>query len=284
MKKITVISGKGGTGKTTVTANLAALTENLVLADCDVDAPNLHLLMNPQVESEEIFKGGNLAIKDNNKCIDCGICFELCNFGAISQNYEVKEIKCEGCGLCVAKCPTSALSLVREETGRLFESKTKIGSMIHAKLKIGAENSGKLVSRVKERAEKVALKEEKEVLLIDGSPGIGCPVIASLNGVDATLIVTEPTKSGLSDLKRVIEVVEHFSIPAFVAINKYNLNSELTNTIEDYCKTKDIQIVGKIPFSSVLVEAMRQGELVVEYAPDTPAVAAIKEIWKGIIN
>ena len=282
MKKLTVISGKGGTGKTTVTANLSALADNLVLADCDVDAPNLHLLMNPSVESTEDFLGAKLAVKDDDKCIDCGKCYELCEFNAITSDYEVNDLKCEGCGLCVAQCPTDALSLEKQVTGDLYRSQSTVGPMIHAKLKIGAENSGKLVSEVKERAEALANQNDYELVLVDGSPGIGCPVIASLNGVDGALIVTEPTQSGLADLKRVLEVVKHFSISAMVAINKADLNHNLTEEIEEFCSSKDVRLVGKIPFSNTIVEAMRQGELVVDYAGDSEAASALKDIWSEV--
>ncbi|MGM0502774.1 MAG: ATP-binding protein [Bacillota bacterium] len=282
MKKLTVISGKGGTGKTTVTANLGALAQDLVLADCDVDAPNLHLLMNPLVESEEDYQGAKLAIKDDKKCIDCGKCYQLCEFNAITEKYEVDELKCEGCGLCVAMCPTDALRLEKQITGKLYYSQSAVGTMVHAKLKIGAENSGKLVSEVKEKAEILAQEEEKELVLIDGSPGIGCPVIASLNGVDGALVVTEPTQSGLADLKRVLKVIEHFSISAMVVINKVDLNLDLSQEIANFCQNKDVEVVGEIPFSDIVVEAMRQGELVVDYAADSKAAAAMRDIWEEV--
>ncbi|OCL25161.1 (4Fe-4S)-binding protein [Orenia metallireducens] len=282
MKKLTVISGKGGTGKTTVTANLAALADNLILADCDVDAPNMHLLMKPKVIEAEVFKGAKVAVKDQLKCIECGLCKELCNFKAITSDFKVDEIRCEGCGLCVAKCPSDALKLELEETGDLYYSQTKFAPMVHAKLKIGAENSGKLVSQVKEKAESLAQQEEKELLLIDGSPGIGCPVIASINGVDSVLVVTEPTKSGLADLKRVLKTVKYFNLPAVVAINKYDLNQEISLEIESFCRQNQVKIVGKLPFSKVIVEAMQQGELVVESAPESKVTTAIKELWEKV--
>jgi MinD superfamily P-loop ATPase len=238
--------------------------------------------MNPELDREEVFKGAKLAIKDDSKCIDCGRCFELCEFNAITEDYQVNDIKCEGCNLCVDQCPTDALRLEEQTTGSLYHSQSNAAPMVHAKLKIGAENSGKLVSQVKEKAEMWAKEKDKDLVLIDGSPGIGCPVIASLNGVDSTLIVTEPTQSGLADLKRVLEVVEHFSIPALVAINKYDLNLDLSQEIKEFCSAKDIQLVGEIPFSKTVVEAMRQGELVVDYAADSQVVAAIEEIWSNV--
>ncbi|MCK8827661.1 4Fe-4S binding protein [Natroniella acetigena] len=279
MKSLTVLSGKGGTGKTTLTANLAVLAQNLVVADCDVDAPNLHLLLEGEILAQDIYQGAKLAVKDEDLCIDCGICRELCNFRAINSDNQINPIKCEGCGLCVAKCPVNALKLELQDTGKLFHSIIQIGSMIHAKLKIGAENSGKLVSRVKEEAQKVAKKRNKELVLVDGSPGIGCPVIASLNGADAVLLVTEPTKSGLADLKRVLEVVDHFNILPLLVINKYDLNQDLALEMEAFCKENEISLVGKIPFADTIVKAMEQGELVVDYAPDSEVARAIREIW-----
>jgi len=282
MKKLTVISGKGGTGKTTVTANLAALAKNLVLADCDVDAPNMHLLMKPKVIDSEIFKGAKVAVKDDTSCSECGLCQKLCNFKAITLNLKVDQIRCEGCGLCVAKCPSKALKLELEETGDIYHSQTRFAPMVHAKLKVGAENSGKLVSQVKQKAESLAQQESRELLLIDGSPGIGCPVIASINSVDGVLIVTEPTKSGLADLKRVLEVVKYFNLSAIVAINKYDLNQEITLAIENFCQQNQVEIVGKLPFTKVVVEAMRLGELVVEYASESKVTIALKELWERV--
>ncbi len=284
MKKLTVISGKGGTGKTTVTANLAALAQDLVVADCDVDAPNLHLLLEPDKETEEKFVGAKQAVKDNEKCIDCGKCREVCNFGAVKEDFSIDPIKCEGCGLCVALCPEEALSLEPEETGEIYFSQAKTGTMVHAQLKIGAENSGKLVSEVKEKAEAAAAEEERDLLLVDGSPGIGCPVIASLNGVDAALIVTEPTKSGLSDLKRVVQVTDHFSIPAWVVINKHDLNPDLTAEIRNFCLQEGISVIGQIPYSQVIVEVMRQGQLIVENKADSKPAQGLNNIWREIKN
>ncbi|MBM7622698.1 ATP-binding protein [Sporohalobacter salinus] len=284
MKKVTVISGKGGTGKTIVTANLTSMADNLVLADCDVDAPNMHLLMAPEILNEDIFRGGKLAVKNNEKCIDCGLCKRLCNFGAITSDFEVDKLKCEGCGLCVAKCPTNALQLNIEDTGDIYLSRSKFGPMVHAKLGIGAENSGKLVSEVSQKAEVLAKEQEKDLVLVDGSPGIGCPVVASLNGTDLALIVTEPTKSGLADLKRVLQVTEHFDIPALVVINKFDLNENIAVEIEEFCQEHDIMLAGRIPFDSLVVEAMRQGELIVEYSPESQVTSALKMIWERVNN
>lgn len=265
MKEITVISGKGGTGKTTFTANLASLLDNLVVGDCDVDAPNLHLLLNPENKHEEIFKGMKLAVKNDDLCIDCGLCYENCRFNAITQDdYQIKNLKCEGCAVCAEVCPTDAIKMEKIETGTLFEAESKFGDMVHAKLIPGADTSGKLVSEVKNKASEIAKKKNKDWILIDGSPGIGCPVIASLTGSDMAVLVTEPSLSGFSDLKRVMEVVDHFKIPAGIVINKYDINEKISTKIEEYCRNKDIELLTKIPYSRAIVDSLKKGELFVD--------------------
>jgi len=269
MKEITVISGKGGTGKTTFTANLASLLDNLVLGDCDVDAPNLHLLLNPVNKSKETYRGAKLAIKNQNRCIDCGKCYDYCRYKAITaDDFQVNNLKCEGCGVCVEVCPTKALKLESIETGSLYQAESKFGDMIHARLIPGADTSGKLVSEVKKKASEIAKIKNKDWILIDGSPGIGCPVIASLSGSDMAILVTEPTLSGFSDLKRVIEVVKHFKIPAGLVINKYDLNEEISEKIKSYCRKEDIDLLTKIPYSRIIVESLKKGELFVDNDQD----------------
>ena len=265
MKEITVISGKGGTGKTTFTANLASLLDNLVVGDCDVDAPNLHLLLNPENKNEEIFKGMKMAVKDDDLCIDCGLCYENCRFNAItSDDYQIKNLKCEGCAVCAEVCPTDAIKMEEIETGTLFEAESKFGDMVHAKLIPGADTSGKLVSEVKNKTSEIAKKKNKDWILIDGSPGIGCPVIASLTGSDMAVLVTEPSLSGFSDLKRVMEVVDHFKIPAGIVINKYDINEKISTKIEKYCRDKGIELLTKIPYSREVVNSLKKGELFVD--------------------
>jgi len=269
MKEITVISGKGGTGKTTFTANLASLLDNLVIGDCDVDAPNLHLLLDPVNISEEVHKGAKLAVKNQELCIDCGRCYESCRFNAVTaDDYQVKNLKCEGCGVCVEVCPTDALKLEPIETGSLYQAESEFGDMIHARLIPGADTSGKLVSEVKKKASAMAKEKNKEWILIDGSPGIGCPVIASLTGSDMAILVTEPTLSGFADLKRVIEVVKHFKIPAGLVINKFDLNEKISDKIEAFCQKEDIELLTKIPYSRIIVESLQKGQLFVDNDSD----------------
>lgn len=283
MKKITVISGKGGTGKTTLVSNLAYLAGDLVLADCDVDAPNLHLLLNPEIEETNIFKSNKLAVKDESKCIDCGICNKVCRFNAVSPlNYEIDPYKCEGCGVCVEMCSEDALSLNLMDTGEIYNSTTRFGPMIHANLKIGSDNSGKLVSEVRERAVEKGEKLDKKLILIDGSPGIGCPVISSITGVDMVLFVTEPSRPGFSDLKRVAQVIKHFDIPALAVINKYDINKTISQEIEKYLKEKEIELVGKISYSSIVVDNLRKAELVVEQEKKSKVSQEIINIWDKI--
>ncbi|MGC9502312.1 ATP-binding protein [Baaleninema sp.] len=279
MKEVVVISGKGGTGKTTVTANLAALAENFVLADCDVDAPNLHILLKPQILEEEPFYGGKVAVRQIDRCINCGLCRVLCEFEAIAKDGSIDPIKCEGCNLCVVKCPMGALNLVPQQSGTLYFSETEVAPMVHARLKAGGENSGKLVTQVKRVAAQVAKEYGSQWAIVDGSPGIGCPTIASIRGADAVLIVTEPTVSGLADLKRVVQLVEQFRTRAFVVINKFDLNLEMTEEIEAFCGDRNIAVLGRLPLSSVVVDTLRRGELLVRQVSPNPVGEGLKQVW-----
>ena len=247
MKQIAIVSGKGGTGKTTITSCFAALSKNAVIADCDVDAADLHIVLGAikQHEHREEFKSGYLAIWDENKCNLCGNCIRVCRFGAISIREKKKKfIKiipylCEGCGCCVDICPQKALSLTDVVAGEMFVSRTRFGPFVHAKLGISQGNSGKLVSLVRQKAIEIAKRESKEIIIIDGSPGIGCPVIATLTGVQLAVVVTEATLSGLHDLDPIIKLCSHFKIQCLVILNKYDLNNNISSKIESYCtKTK----------------------------------------------
>jgi len=284
MKQITIISGKGGTGKTTLVASFAALAENTVIADCDVDAPDLHLLLHPEIVKREEFKGLNVAAMDKAKCTECGICEAACRFKAISDTgsgYEVNPTRCEGCGVCVFVCDQDAIILTERISGYAFISKTKYGTMAHAQLNIAEEASGKLVTVVRNNAQRVAEEEGSELILIDGSPGIGCPVIASLTGVDLALVITEPTMSGLHDLERILDVTRHFGITSVVCINKYDINEANSRRITEFCQERGVMIVRNIPYDPVVTEAMVAAMPVVEFS-DGVVSDAIKEIWASI--
>ena len=285
MREITIISGKGGTGKTTLVGSFAALAENKVIADCDVDAPDLHLLLHPEIIKKEEFKGLKVAVMDKTLCSECGTCEETCRFNAIAlteeSGYAVNPARCEGCGACVFTCPQEALTLKERVSGYAFISKTKYGTMAHAELNIAEEASGKLVTVVRNNAQQVAEKESCELILIDGAPGIGCPVIASLTGVDLALIVTEPTMSGLHDLERILDVTRHFGIGSVVCINKYDINEENSKRIAEFCRQRGVEVVGKIPYDSVVTEAMVAGKPVVEFS-EGKVSDAIKDVWKCI--
>jgi len=285
LKQITVISGKGGTGKTTLVASFAALAENKVIADCDVDAPDLHLLLHPEIIKKEEFKGLKVAVMDKTLCTECGTCEETCRFNAIAlteeSGYAVNPARCEGCGACVFSCPQEAIVLKERVSGYTFISKTEYGTMAHAQLNIAEETSGKLVTEVRDRAQQVAEKEQRELILIDGAPCIGCPVIASLTGVDLALVVTEPTMSGLHDLERILDVTSHFGIGSVVCINKYDINEENSRRITEFCRQRGIEVVGNIPYDSVVTEAMVAGKPVIEFLEGRVS-DAIKNVWEGI--
>ena len=282
VKQLTVLSGKGGTGKTTLVASLAVLAQKAVVVDCDVDAPDLHLLLEPTVIRKQEFKGSKLAVIDETKCIKCGLCLEECRFDAIKENIEVDPLACEGCGVCEVICPQGAITLREQVAGQAFVSRTKYGFMAHALLSPGQANSGKLVTLTRLFANIIAEKEKSPLLIIDGPPGIGCPVIASVTGIDAGLIVAEPTMSGIHDLKRAWELLKHFSIPAFVCINKYDINEGNAKKIVDYSRLYGLEFLGEIPFDLVVIEAMLQGKPVVEFAPESKAAKEIVQIWNKL--
>ncbi len=283
MRKMTVLSGKGGTGKTTITASLAALSNNAVFADCDVDASNLHLLLKPEVKETIEFKGLNLAVIDPERCFLCGLCEERCRFNAI-HDYTVDSIHCEGCKVCVQVCPVQAIDFVERVCGHAYISETEYGPMSHARLIPGMENSGKLVTLVRQNAKKLAEEGGHELVLVDGPPGIGCPVIASLADIDHGLVVVEPTLSGIHDLIRALELLDHFKVEALVCVNKHDLNDENTATIEEFCSGEGIEVVGLVPFDPEVTKAMVAGRPVVEYAPDSLASEAIKAMWERLAS
>jgi len=280
MKEIVVLSGKGGTGKTSIVASFASLAQSKVLADCDVDAADLYLLLSPVVKEEKEFWSGQVAVIDEEKCTECGLCQELCRFEAI-RDFEVDPISCEGCGFCYQVCPVDAIAMEDSMTGHWFISESKYGYLCHARLGIAQENSGKLVALVRQNARLIAEKRNLDYIITDGPPGIGCPVISSLSGASLALLVTEPTLSGIHDLERVIGVCRHFGVPVLVCVNKYDLNEENTYQIENYCANEGIEVAAKIPFDNIVTEAIVQGLPVVEYS-DNKVTQQIKELWQII--
>jgi MinD superfamily P-loop ATPase len=281
MKQLTVISGKGGTGKTTLTAAFASLTENAVFADCDVDAADLHLILKPDIKKTQIFTGLKVAVLDNAKCIECGKCIEHCRFGAINEFFNIKPASCEGCGVCEFICPENAIHLEDRKSGYAYNSESRFGPMAHARLWTAEEASGKLVTLVRNNARNLAHENSKDLIIIDGPPGIGCPVIAAISGVNLVLVVTEPTLSGISDLERVLNVTQHFKIPAMVCVNKYDINIENTEKIEQYCEENGIQVVGRIPYDNITTMAMIDEKSVIEYS-DGKLSDIIRYIWINV--
>jgi len=284
MKQILVISGKGGTGKTVITASFASLAKNKVMADCDVDAADLHLLLHPEIKEKHNFEGGKTAVIDEAKCIGCGKCQEVCRFEAVKNKgdkFKIDSLACEGCGACTLICPVDVITLKAENVGYWFISETKYGPLIHAKLGIAQENSGRLVSLVREKSMDIALEKGVDYVIIDGPPGIGCPVIASLSGIDLALIVIEPTLSGMHDAQRVINVAKHFGIKTAVCINKNDLNLKNSETIKKDCLKSGILVIGEIPFDKIVPESLVQEKPIVEYK-DCPVSSEINKMWNKI--
>jgi len=252
-----------------------------------VDAANLGLLTGAVPIEEHDFRASKVAAIDHKKCNYCELCRELCRFEAISEQYEVNPVSCEGCAFCAYACPEGAVTMKEKISGHWYISHTAYGYLVHAKLGVAEENSGKLVTRIRNKGEQLAEKAGADYLVIDGPAGIGCPVIASLQGTDTALIVTEPTKSGLSDLKRILEVAEHFGVDSLVLINKYDINEEITSEIVSYCQEHNIVTAGKIPYDEIVNQSLKEGELVLEYAANSKSARAIRQVWKnieGVIN
>jgi MinD superfamily P-loop ATPase len=282
MKELVVISGKGGTGKTSLMAAFASLTENKVLCDADVDAADLHLIMDPKVSEHHEFQAGNRAIINQDKCTSCGVCRDLCRWDAISIDFEIDPIECEGCGVCVYFCPEEAIDFPIKTCGEWYISDTRFGPMVHARLGIAEENSGKLVTLVRREAKRLAEDKEIDLILTDGPPGVGCPVIASLGGASAVLIVTEPTVAGEHDMARVAQLAAHFQVPVMVCVNKFDLNPDKTRDIEEFAIGKNLIFLGQIPFDSIFTEAMVQGQTIFEYETNSGAGEAVREIWSKV--
>lgn len=281
MKQILVISGKGGTGKTMLTASFAALAWNKVMVDCDVDAADLHLVLHPDIRETHEFRSGMTAVLDQSLCIRCGKCRELCRFDAVRETFVIDRIDCEGCGLCARICPAGAITMEENLSGEWYISDTAYGPLVHAKLGIAEENSGKLVAKVRQAAKELAERRASDYVIIDGPPGIGCPVIAALSGVDRAIVVTEPTLSGLHDLKRVLEVAQHFKVSAGVVINKCDLNPGNAGVIEEYCRSMHTEVIGNIPFSRQVSESIVKGVPAALYCTDGTE-ATIQYIWERV--
>ena len=292
--QLVILSGKGGTGKTSVTAAFAHLAsegkENypLVLADADVDAANLELVLNPKVIESHDFYGGKVANIDQEKCSSCGTCFAICRFDAVLEledgQYVVDPIACDGCAACIYQCPEEAITMEEEMAGQWFRSESRFGSLFHAALLPGGENSGKLVTIVKQNARLLALDESIPLVLIDGPPGIGCPVISAVSGADIALIVAEPTAAGVHDMQRVLSTTEHFGIKSMVCINKADIYPKGSKQIENFCHEEGIELVGSIPFDLTVTEAMVQGQSVTDFASQAPASKALQTIWRTVIT
>lgn len=280
MKEVVVLSGKGGTGKTSIVGSLAVLADSKVMADCDVDAADLHLLLQPSVLSETEFRSGQVASIDARECTQCGLCQDLCRFDAISE-FTVDPISCEGCGFCYQICPVDAVTMRESISGKWFISDTRYGPMVNARLGIAEENSGKLVALVRKEASRIAHRDGLEYVISDGPPGVGCPVISALSGASLSVLVTEPTLSGMHDLERITQVCQHFDVPAVVCINKYDLNEENSRQIENYCLRQGIEVVARIPFDNAVTEAIVNGIPVVEYS-DGEVSGRIRELWYRI--
>ena len=287
MKQLVILSGKGGTGKTTVGAALAHLASEempVVLADADVDAANLELVLDPTKLEEHDFTGGQVAIIAPDTCTACGICAEVCRFEAIipgDVTYRVDDIACEGCASCFHQCPVEAIRMEEQTAGRWFRSDTRFGPLFHAHLFAAQENSGKLVTLVKQQGRLRALDENRHLLIVDGPPGIGCPVISASAGADLALLVVEPTVSGIHDLERILATTNHFGVPALVCINKVDINTKRAAEVEAFCTEQGIEVVGRIPYDDVVTEAMVQG-LPVTAFDDGVLVAELKHVWQRV--
>ena len=288
MNELVIISGKGGTGKTSVTASFAVLADRPVICDCDVDAADLHLVLAPVIQEKHEFRSGREAVIRQADCVGCGICGDVCRFGAVKRDqacesgilFSIDPISCEGCGVCIRFCPEKAIDFPERLCGQWFVSDTRCGKMVHARLGIAAENSGKLVSTVRREARHLAEEENHSTVIVDGPPGIGCPVIASVTGASQVLVVTEPTVSGEHDLERVLSLTRHFQIPTSVCVNKWDINPDMTRRIEEKAVVAGARIAGRIRYDRAVTRAQIEQKAVVEI--DAACAEDIIRIWKNL--
>lgn len=278
VKEIVIISGKGGSGKTSITLALSNLFKNKIMVDSDVDASDMHLILNPNIKEKYDFYSGKKALIDESKCIKCGVCKSFCLFNAISEDIKINEYFCEGCGACKTKCPQNAITLEKQKSGDWFEAETRFGDLIYAKLGIAEENSGKLVSQIRTSARINANNQKKDLIIVDGPPGIGCPVIASISGASLVLVIIEPSLSGLHDAKRVIELAKHFKVKAVACINKFDVNQQVCNEIEEFLQKNNVELLGKIPYSKDFANAMFENKTLIEYDENSEVSQEIKKI------
>lgn len=285
--EIVILSGKGGTGKTSIASSFATMAESAVFVDCDVDAANLHLIMVPEVYHSEPFDSGSIAVIDSEKCSLCGICMNLCRFDTIDivdDLFKVDEYACEGCNLCIVICPDDAITIKENENNSIFFGNSRFGPVVYGKLGIAEENSGKLVSKIRQYAKSIAVDKKKELIISDGPPGIGCPVIASVTGTDLVIAVTEPTLSGWHDLERLIELVGRFKTPLFVIINKCDLNGKVAKMIEANLEKMNIPVLGRLKYDSSVIDALIEEKTIIEARPDSSFAKELKNIWDEILS
>ena len=282
-KELVIISGKGGTGKTCITASFGYLSTSRVMADCDVDAADLHIILQPLIEEKQEFRGGEKAVIDPYRCVKCGLCSEVCRYEAIKENLTVDGFSCEGCSVCYHVCPEQAITMEESLNGYWFVSESRFGPMVHAALLPGEENSGKLVALVRNQAKTLAKRLDKNLVLVDGAPGVGCPVISSITGADHVMVVTEPSLSGLHDMQRAISLVKTFNIPITAVINKFDINTDVSGKIEHWLDQNSVNLGGKIPYDPNVIRSMVRKKTVVE-SGSGPANDSIRQLWDYVSN